>query len=67
MGIRHTGNENGEKIMNNENIEKKKNDKKRENNYFAIALSLGVAYGILTDNLALGLALGGGLSDACWA
>ena len=44
--------------MNNENIEKKKNDKKRENNYFAIALSLGVVYGILTDNLALGLALG---------
>lgn len=44
--------------MNNENSEKEKNSKKRENNYLAIALSLGVAFGILTDSLALGLALG---------
>ena len=43
--------------MNNENSEKEKNSKKRENNYLAIALSLGVAFGILTDSLALGLAL----------
>ena len=28
MGIRHTGNENGEKTMNNENIEKKRMTKK---------------------------------------
>ncbi|HIV13467.1 MAG TPA: hypothetical protein IAA63_10065 [Candidatus Pullilachnospira stercoravium] len=44
--------------MNNENSEKEKNDRKKENNYLAIALSLGVVFGILADNLALGLALG---------